>query len=193
MKQNIVFGIIRAVLASLGGVVGGAGYANESDWAQVSGAIMVLVAAIWSIIEKRKISLPPAAGVMVAFVLISGLLLCGGCSTTANDVAMARIAADTASNYYSQPNSATYMEFEGSNVTFSVTGASKLVFSGPIPTKSIYPREEGALKTVIEGVTDVAKTAAMGIVGVQAFKAVKAQKPTVVTTEKLVPVEGAIP
>jgi hypothetical protein len=183
---------MRAVLASVGGMLGAAGYSNSSDWAQVSGAILVLVAAVWSIIEKKKIELPPTAGV-IAFLMLGSLLMCSGCSTTANDVAMAKIAADTASNYYTQPNSATYMEFEGSNVTFSVTGASKLVFSGPIPTKSIYPREEGTLKTVVDGVADITKTAAMGIVGVQAFKSIKAQQPTVVTTEKLVPVTGAVP
>lgn len=192
MKQDQVNGILRAGLAALGGLLVGTGHSNESDWAQISGAITVIVAAIWSLIEKRKLQLPPASGV-IGFIMLGCLMMCSGCSTTANDVAMAKIASDTAQNYYQQPNSATYMEFEGSNVTFSITGASKLLFSGPIPTKSIYPREEGSLKTVVEGVTDIAKTAAMGIVGVQAFKAVKAQQPTVVTTEKLVPVTGAAP
>jgi len=82
MKQNEVMGIMRAVLAALGGILGGAGYANNSDWAQVSGAIMVLVTAIWSVIEKRKIELPPASGMMLVLILMGGLLTCGGCATT---------------------------------------------------------------------------------------------------------------
>lgn len=193
MKQNEVMGIIRAVLAAMGGVLGGTGFANSSDWAQISGAIVVLVAAIWSVIEKRKIQLPPMAGTVMALIMIGGLALCSGCATTANDVAMAKIAADTASNYYQQPNSADYMVMEGTNLEWTIKGATRLVFSGPIPAKSIYPREEGTLKQVLDGAGDIAKTVTLGAVGMQGVKALKAQAPTVVTTEKLVPVEGAIP
>lgn len=81
MKQNQVMGVLRAVLAGLGGMLGGSGVANESDWAQVSGAIMVLVAAIWSVIEKRKIALPTIAGMMLACVIGGGLLLTSGCAS----------------------------------------------------------------------------------------------------------------
>jgi len=72
------------------------------------------------------------------------------------------------------------MEFEGSNVTFSVTGASKLVFSGPIPTKSVYPREEGALQKVVTGATDLAKVAGLTYVGAKLATAPKTVEPTVV-------------
>jgi hypothetical protein len=81
MKQNQVMGVLRAVLAGLGGMLGGSGVANESDWAQVSGAIMVLVAAIWSVIEKRKIALPSAAGMLMAFLMGGALLLSSGCAS----------------------------------------------------------------------------------------------------------------
>ena len=73
MKQNQVMGVLRAVLAGVGGMLGGSGVANESDWAQVSGAIMVLVAAIWSVIEKRKIALPSVAGMLMAFLMGGGV------------------------------------------------------------------------------------------------------------------------
>jgi hypothetical protein len=129
---------------------------------------------------------------MLALAGLLGLMA-GGCATSANDVAMARIAADTANNYYNQPNKADYMVMEGENLEWTIKGATKVTFSGPIPTKSIYPREEGTLKQVMDGAGDIAKTAALGIVGYQGVKALKAQQPTVVTTEKLVPVEGAIP
>jgi hypothetical protein len=192
MKQAMVMGIIRAVLAGFGGTLTGAGYANESDWAQVVGAIMILIAAIWSVIEKKKIVLPSAAGMFLACVLGCGMVLTSGCATTANDVAMARIASDTAQNYYQQPNKADYMVMEGTNLEWTIKGATRLVFSGPIPAKSIYPREEGSLKQIMDGAGEIAKTAALGIVGYQGVKALKAQAPTVVTTEKLVPVAGAV-
>jgi len=186
MKENQVFGIIRAVLAGLGGVVGSKGYVSESEWSQIVGAIMVLLAAGWSVIEKRK-AIPVA---LIIAVLLMGLM-CGGCATTPNDVALARVAADTAANYYQQPNSAEYMELEGSSLQWSITGATKIRMSGPIPCKSIYPREEGTLKAVLDGAGEITKTVALGYVGAQGVKALRAQKPTVVTTERLVPVQGA--
>ena len=191
MNQSMVNGIMRAVLAAVGGMLGAKGVSDSEAWAQVSGAIIVLVTAAWSLIEKKKITLPPSAGMIIGMALTGGLLMTSGCATSANDVAMAKIAADTASNYYSQPKNATYMEFEGSNVTFAISGASRLVFSGPIPPKSIYPREEGTLKQVMDGAGNLAKTVALGAVGIQGVKALKAQAPTVVTTEKLVPVAGS--
>jgi hypothetical protein len=48
------------------------------------------------------------------------------------------------------------------------------------------------LKQVLDGAGDIAKTAALGLVGYQGVKALRPQSPTVVTTEKLVPVVGAL-
>lgn len=80
MKQNEVMGVIRAVLAALGGILGGSGYTNSSDWAQISGAVIVLITAIWSVIEKRKLVLPSGAGV-AALMTAVGLMLCAGCTS----------------------------------------------------------------------------------------------------------------
>ncbi len=115
-----------------------------------------------------------------------------GCATSSTDVQMAQVAYQTAAAYYNQPNSAEYMEMEGSNLVWSITGATRIKMSGPIPTKSIYPREEGTLKQVMDGTADIAKTVALGVVGYQGVRALKSQSPTVVTTEKLVPVAGAV-
>ena len=195
MKQDQVNGILRAGLAALGGILGGTGYSNESDWAQISGAITVIVAAAWSLIEKRKIQLPPASGV-TGFIMLGGLLMCGGCATTANDVALAQVAANQATAYYNQPNNTETMILEGSNVTWTITGASRIVMSTPVPSKSVYPRDASTLSVLLEGATDIAKTATYGILGYQgitAMQAVATKAPTVVTTEKLVPVTGAAP
>jgi hypothetical protein len=80
MKQDQVNGILRAGLAALGGILGGTGYSNESDWAQISGAITVIVAAVWSLIEKRKIQLPPASR-GVGLIMLGCLLMCSGCAS----------------------------------------------------------------------------------------------------------------
>ena len=198
VANKVVLGLIRHLLTLGGGFFINQGVMDKSEMETAIAAVITLIGVIWSVAVKMSAKQPADSVQKTAFLpmVILGclmLLFTSGCATTANDVAMAKIAAGTASDYYAQPNSATYMEFEGSNVTFSISGASKLVFSGPIPAKSIYPREEGALKTVVEGAQDIVKTATLGMVGVQAFKAVKAQKPTVVTTERLVPVEGAVP
>jgi len=198
VANKIVLGLVRHLLTIGGGFFINQGVMDKSELETAIAAVITLIGVIWSVAVKMSAKQPADSVQKTAFLpmVVLGclmLLFTSGCATTANDVAMAKIAAGTASDYYAQPNSATYMEFEGSNVTFSISGASKLVFSGPIPAKSIYPREEGALKTVVEGAQDIVKTATLGMVGVQAFKAVKAQKPTVVTTERLVPVEGAVP
>jgi hypothetical protein len=191
MTKNQVAGIVRTVLAALGGVVGGAGIFNDADWAELSGAITVIAVAVWSFIEKKKGALPPVAGMM-----LGGLLMCSGCATTANDVSMARIASDTANNYYQQPNNTEVITMEGSNVTWTIAGANRIVMSTPVPSKSVYPRDASTLSVLLSGATDIAKTATYGVLGYQGIKSMQAvatKAPTVVTTEKLVPVTGAAP
>ena len=195
MNQKMVNGIIRAVLAAIGGVVVGSGHMNESDWAQISGAVIVLVAAVWSVIEKRS-GQPPVSGGGVPFsvALLGICLLASGCATSANDVAMAQVAANTAVSYYNQPNTAETMVLEGPNLTWTIQGATKITMTAPIPPKSVYPRDQGTLQTLLSGGADIAKTAVYGVLGYQGIKAMQAvatTEPTVVTTEKLVPVSGA--
>jgi hypothetical protein len=54
MKKTIVFGILRALLASAGGWITSSGLMDDSQSKEVIGAIMVLVTAIWSVVEKYK-------------------------------------------------------------------------------------------------------------------------------------------
>lgn len=79
MNQNMVNGIMRAVLAALGGVLGAKGVTEAETWAQVSGAIVILVTAVWSVIEKKKITLPPAAPLIA--LALAGSLMSSGCAS----------------------------------------------------------------------------------------------------------------
>lgn len=187
--KAIALAVIRHLLTTGGGLLAARGLSNQNEVEQAVSAAMVLAGIIWSICEKAKLSKTAAK---VAVVAIASAAIGGGCATTPQDVEMARIASGTAVAYYNQPVKADYMVLEGDNVEWTIRGCKRVTFSGPIPAKSIYPREEGQLKQVIDGATDLAKTAALGIVGYQGVKALRAQKPTVVTTEKLVPVEGAV-
>ncbi len=45
-------GVVRHVLTFGGGVLIAMGYLEEAMWAEVSGAVMTLVGAAWSIMDK---------------------------------------------------------------------------------------------------------------------------------------------
>lgn len=207
--DKIGFGLVRHLMTVAGGFFISRGVMDDNQVETAVAAVITLLGVAWSVLVKMSMQQRPEnktvvsgpvnpaakdvlrqAGLII-LVAVLPLIVGSGCATSANDVAMARIAADTAQSYYEQPNNATYMEFEGSNVSFSITGASRLVFSGPIPTKSIYPREEGALSKTISGVTDIAKVAGLTYVGAKLASAPRSVEPKVVTTEKLVPVTGA--
>lgn len=203
--NKVGFGLLRHILTMAGGFFINKGVMDNNESEAAIAAIITLVGVMWSVLVKlsakpdentaprERVIASGSAALLVVLCLMIPLLLGSGCATSANDVAMAKIAADTAANYYTQPNNAEYMVMEGTNLEWSIRGASRIVMSGPIPTKSIFPREEGTLKQVLDGATEITKTVALGAVGYQGVKALKAQKPTVVTTEKLVPVTGATP
>ena len=58
--------------------------------------------------------------------------------------------------YYAQPNVAELFYAEGSNLTFSVTGATRLCLRTPVPAKQIMPREQSWFSAT----SDVLKTIA---------------------------------
>lgn len=66
-----------------------------------------------------------------------------------------KASAGWAEKYYSQPNTAEIINAEGTNITWTITGCNKLVFSAPVPPKSIIPRDP----TWTESFFDFAKTA----------------------------------
>lgn len=58
--------------------------------------------------------------------------------------------------YYAQPNTAKVIEVEGTNLTFSVSGATRFCLSTPVPTKSIMPKD----KSWMDSLGDTLKTVA---------------------------------
>lgn len=196
MTMDQKLGFIRHGLTALGGVFVARGQVDDSQMGEVIGAIMVLVGFAWSLLSKRVSTqgggnLPKTPLIVLAVLGLAAMT--SGCATTPNDVEIARQGFETAKAYYQQPIKADYLVIEGDAVEWTIKGAKRVTLSGPIPAKSIYPRDQGTLQTVLDGAGDLAKTAAMGIVGYQGVKALTgvARNPTVVTTEKVVPVEGA--
>lgn len=53
MKEAI-FGIIRHILTTAGGVAVSAGFVTESEAQTLVGAIVIVVGFVWSLIDKRK-------------------------------------------------------------------------------------------------------------------------------------------
>lgn len=199
MTTEQKLGVIRHGLTALGGVFVARGQVQDGQIGEVVGALMVIIGFVWSLLSKRVSTGGGngASNVPLALLACAGLAsLTSGCATTPNDIEMAKVAGETAQAYYQQPVNADYLVLEGDNVEWTIKGCKKVTLSGPIPAKSIYPRDQGTLQTVLDGAGELAKTAALGVVGYQGVKALKSistQPATVVTTEKLVPVEGAAP
>jgi len=63
-------------------------------------------------------------------------------------------ATELGQAYYNQPNTAQLINAEGTNITWSITGCTSLVFSVPVPPKQIVPRES----SWYNGVADTLKT-----------------------------------
>jgi len=173
------------------------GYFDDGQASELVGALITIIGVVWSVLEKRRSDARAATAVVKILAVSVGIgAMATGCATTPNDIAMARVASETANAYYTQPVKADFLVLEGDNVEWTIKGCKRVTLSGPIPAKSIYPRDQGTLQTVLSGAGDLAKTAALGVVGYQGVKALKSistQPATVVTTEKLVPVEGAVP
>jgi hypothetical protein len=54
LKREQVLGVIRHTLTFIGGVVISKGIATDATVTEVIGAVMTLIGAIWSVIEKNK-------------------------------------------------------------------------------------------------------------------------------------------
>lgn len=90
-----------------------------------------------------------AAGLALA----AGALL-QGCTTAGKDAADS--FEELGKAYYSQTNHAPILEVEGTNLLFSVSGATRLALYTPVPPKQIMPREA----TWYDSTADVLKTIA---------------------------------
>ena len=54
MNRNMVMGVVRTVLATVGGAIAARGYADEQSVNEIGGALLTLIAGIWSVVEKRR-------------------------------------------------------------------------------------------------------------------------------------------
>ena len=75
-----------------------------------------------------------------------------GCNTAVKKVD----ANKWAEAYYAQPNTADLIVVEGTNVSWKIENARRIVFSTPVPQKSIIPRDP----TWTESFFDTAKSIA---------------------------------
>ena len=76
-------------------------------------------------------------------IMCAAAVLCGGCGTVKQ--------VDTnawARDYYNQPNVAPILHAVGSNVCFTISGATELTLSTAVPPKSIIPRDPGVLDSI---------------------------------------------
>lgn len=56
MNKNEVYGVVRTILAAVGGVLVGKGYIDSETAVALAGAIATIAAAAWSVKSKRVIS-----------------------------------------------------------------------------------------------------------------------------------------
>jgi hypothetical protein len=54
MNAEQIAGIVRAIVAAIGGYLVGKGIIDAETVAAVSGAAAVIAAAVWSVLSKRK-------------------------------------------------------------------------------------------------------------------------------------------
>lgn len=54
MTKNEVYGVVRTIIAALGGLAVGKGYIDSETAVSLAGAIATVAAAIWSVKSKRK-------------------------------------------------------------------------------------------------------------------------------------------
>lgn len=84
----------------------------------------------------------------------TAMILASGCNTVNKENIEA--GAGWAEKYYNQPTVAEILHVEGTNLTLTVSGATKFVLSTPVPPKSIIPRDP----TWYEGMFDTVRTIA---------------------------------
>ena len=56
MNKNEIYGVVRTILAAVGGVFVGKGYIDSETALALAGAIATIAAATWSVKSKRKVA-----------------------------------------------------------------------------------------------------------------------------------------
>lgn len=54
MDKNEVYGVVRTVIAAIGGVLVGKGYIDSETAVAIAGAVATVAAAVWSVKSKRN-------------------------------------------------------------------------------------------------------------------------------------------
>lgn len=54
MNKDVILGILRHILTFVGGIVIAKGYMDDATFVELSGAIVALVGALWSVFSKKK-------------------------------------------------------------------------------------------------------------------------------------------
>lgn len=67
MDNAVILGILRTVLAAAGGILVTKGYLDDATLQQVVGAVIAIIAAVWSVISKKS------AAKTVATAAVTGL------------------------------------------------------------------------------------------------------------------------
>jgi hypothetical protein len=95
--------------------------------------------------------------IALVITLVLGL---AGCGT------VKPVDANTwARDFYGQPNTAQILHVEGTNICFTLSGASVVTLSTPIPCKQMIPRDVSWMDSLMDGVKTVAPWVAMGYLG----------------------------
>lgn len=51
--KEVIMGVVRHILSSVGAAVATAGYVGEADVTAITGGIVAIVGLVWSIIDKK--------------------------------------------------------------------------------------------------------------------------------------------
>ena len=97
---------------------------------------------------------------LTAACMAAACLTMSGCNTV-NEKNI-KAGASWAKSYYNQPNMAEVLQIRGTNVTWTVSGASEIVLSTPVPTKSVIPQSAQWYDGLYDTLRTVAPYAFMG-------------------------------
>jgi hypothetical protein len=204
-------GILRHVLTCAGGILATLGKMSESDANQIVGILMVVIPTIWSVVSKRNNAgrpTPPAPTgggnavekklveqMCMICVVVTGLLILTGCETLSGNRAAQTVDNGVAGFQSESNNPTTFCTFELSGVSEIKAGpGSNIViraYSYKTP-KSMIAQNPTVWEKLIDGSISLGKWFIGFSYGGEVIKAMNAQQTHIVTTEKLVPVEGAV-
>ncbi len=152
-RISIAIGILTTMLPAVMAAIGGLDWITANLPLLLGSMGGIVTGGVGAFIAIRRMRIDAAKSALLLLLMIPFFLLTG-CSTPSKD--QIKAGAGWAKDYYQQPNTAEIINAEGTNITWTISGCTKLVFSTPIPTKSVIPREQ----TFTDGLFDTFKTIA---------------------------------